>query len=73
MTEKDFLPGCVATGQRGNGFKLEDGRIGLDIRKKFLMLRMVRYQNGLPRENVAAPSLEVFKARSDATLGSLIC
>lgn len=73
MTEKDFLPGCVATGQRGNGFKLKDGRIRMDIRKKFLMLIMVGYRNRLPRENVAAPSLEVFKARLDAALGSLIC
>lgn len=37
------------------------------------MLRMVWYWNRLPRETVAAPSLEVFKARLDAALGSLIC
>lgn len=58
---------------RGNGFKLKDVRIRLDIRKKCLMLRMVWYWNRLPRETVAAPSLEVFKARLDAALGSLIC
>jgi len=35
-------------------------------------VRVVRYWNRLPREAVDAPSLEVFKARLDGALGSLV-
>jgi len=50
-------------GTRGDGFKLEEGRFKLDIRKKFFTLRVVRPWPRLPREAVAAPSLAVLKAR----------
>ncbi|KFZ55636.1 hypothetical protein N338_13271, partial [Podiceps cristatus] len=55
-----------------NGFKLEGGRYRLDIRKKFFTMRVVRHWNRLPREAVDAPSLEVFKARLDGALSSLV-
>ncbi|KFU91078.1 hypothetical protein M959_11655, partial [Chaetura pelagica] len=55
-----------------NGFKLEEGRFMLDIRKKFFTLRVVRYWNRLPRKVVDAPSLEVFKARLGEALCSLV-
>ncbi|KGL88257.1 hypothetical protein N301_07731, partial [Charadrius vociferus] len=55
-----------------NGFKLEEGRFTLDIRKKFFTLRVVRHWNRLPREIVYAPSLEVFKARLDEALSNLV-
>ncbi|KFO80276.1 hypothetical protein N303_02052, partial [Cuculus canorus] len=55
-----------------NGYKLERGRFRQDIRGNFFTLRVVRHWNRLPREAVDAPSLEVFKARSDGALGSLV-
>ncbi|KFO79107.1 hypothetical protein N303_13510, partial [Cuculus canorus] len=55
-----------------NGYKLERGRFRLDIRKNFFTVRVVRHWHRLPREAVAAPSLEVFKARLDGALGSLV-
>ncbi|KFV14608.1 hypothetical protein N340_13816, partial [Tauraco erythrolophus] len=55
-----------------NGFQLKEGRFQLDIKKKFFTQRVVRHWNRLPREVVDAPSLEVFKARLDVALGSLV-
>ncbi|KFW66404.1 hypothetical protein AS28_03885, partial [Pygoscelis adeliae] len=55
-----------------NGFKLEEGRFRLDIRKKFFTMRVVRHWNRLLREAVDAPSLEVFKARLDGALSNLV-
>jgi len=57
---------------RGNGFKLKERKFRLDIRKKFFTMRVVRPWPRLPREAVAAPSLEVFKARLDEALSNLV-
>ena len=39
---------------------------------KFFIMRVVRCWNRLSREAVDVPSLEVFKARLDGALGSLV-
>ena len=44
-------------------FKLKEVSFGLEIRKKLFTMRVVRHWNMLPREVVAAPFLEEFKAR----------
>jgi len=44
----------------------------LDIRGKFFTKRVMRCWNRLAREAVNAPSLEMFKARLDGDLCSLV-
>ncbi|KFV59767.1 hypothetical protein N341_11431, partial [Tyto alba] len=56
-----------------NGFKLKEGRFRLDVRKKLFAVRVVmRHWHRLPREAVAAPSLEGFRARLDGALSNLV-
>ena len=71
--ERSQLFTRIDTGRtRGKGFKLRERRFRLDIWGKFFTKRVVRCWNRLPREVVDAPSLEVFKARLDGALGSLV-
>ena len=52
---------------------MKEERFRLDVRGNFFTMRVVRCWHRLPREAVDAPSiLEVFKARLDGALGSLV-
>jgi len=69
--ERDSLREC-SDRKKGNSFKLKEGRLRLDIRKKFFTQRLARHWNRFPRETVDAPFLEVFKARLDGALSNLV-
>jgi len=56
----------------GNGLKLRQGRVRLDIRRNFFTQRVEMHWNMLPKEVVDVPSLEAFKSRLEVSLGSLV-
>ena len=66
-----FIKTC-SDRMKGNGFKLEEGRFGLDIRKKLFTVEVVRHWSRLSREAVDAPSMEAFKARLDGAVSNLV-
>ena len=51
---------------------MKEERFRLNIRKKFFAQRVARHWNRLPRDAVDTPSPEMFKARLDWALGSLM-
>jgi len=48
---------------RGNGHKLKQRKLQLNMRKHFFPLRVTEPWPRLPREAVKSPSLEMFKTR----------
>jgi len=56
--------------RRGSGHKLKHARFRLNIRKHLFVVRVTKDWNGLPREVVKSPSLEILKSHVDMVLGS---
>jgi len=57
---------------RGNGHRLKHRKFQLNMRKNFFTLRVTEHWDGLSREVVESPSLEIFKTRLDRALCSLL-
>jgi len=57
---------------RGNGHKLKQRKLHLNMRKNFFTLRVTEPWPRLPRGAVESPSVEIFKTRLDAVLCSLL-
>ena len=57
---------------RGNGHKLDHRKFCTNTQRNFFMVRAKEHWNGLPREVLDFPSLEIFKTHLDAYPCSLV-
>ncbi|KFQ79098.1 hypothetical protein N337_08242, partial [Phoenicopterus ruber ruber] len=55
-----------------NGYKLDNRKVCLNMRKNFFTVRVTEPWHRLPREGVESPSLEISKTRLDAVLCNLL-
>jgi len=67
-----FFSQVTSDRTRGNGLKLCQGRLRLDIGKNVFPERAVRLWTRLPREVVQSPSPERFKKHVDVALGDMV-
>ena len=68
---RQFLVVC-SNRTKSNGLKLEHRKFGTNIWKNFVMLKVTEHWNGLPREVVESPTMEIFKTHLDAYLCDLL-
>lgn len=57
--ERLFTRAWTSDRTSGRSLELKGGRLRLDIREKFSMMKVVRHWNRLPREATNVPSMEV--------------
>lgn len=62
---------CVVIGQGATVLNFKSA-FRLAVRKKFFIIRVVRYSNRLSREVLDIPSLEVLKVRLEGPLSNVI-
>ena len=62
----------TSSNQRGNRQKLEHGKFHTTTGKNFFTVRAVEHWNGLPREVVESPMLEVFKEHLDIAFMDIV-
>jgi len=68
----NLISRACCNGTRSNGFKLREDRFRLDIRKKFVTMRVVKLWYRLPREAVETSSLETLMLELDGALSNLV-
>ena len=68
----DLFPLVTNDRTRGNGRKMCQGRVRLDIGKRVFPQSVMEHWNRLPREAVMAPSLAIFKKHLDNTLRDMV-
>ncbi|KAK4815723.1 hypothetical protein QYF61_006761 [Mycteria americana] len=68
----DLLSLVTSDRRQGNGMKLRQGKFRLDIRRRFLIERVVGHWKRLPREVVTTPSLSEFKKHLDDALNHMV-
>jgi len=66
--QQDFF----VIGQGGNGFRLKEGRLGKDIRKRVFTITVMKHWNRLSKDRMTALSLLTFMVKMDQVLNNQI-